>query len=230
MREIICGIYRIHNNINNKDYIGQTIDIYHRWQQHKATYDDCTIHRAIKKYGAENFTFSILEECDVKYLDEKEIFWIDYYDSYFNGYNETSGGKRPTHTICNRPIEMYDLEGNYIKDFSSISAAARELKGNITLISAVIQHRRPTAYGYQFKSKGDDTTIISKFIKKKSGPIGKAVIQYDLHGNIINEYISASEAARQTGLHAQNISGVCRGIKNTCGGYVWKYKNNGTNK
>ena len=226
MPEVICGIYRIHNNINGKDYIGQAIDIYHRWQQHKARYDNCAIHRAITKYGIDNFTFSILEECQVEQLDEKEIYWINYYNSYFNGYNETSGGKRPTYTICNRPIEMYDLQGNYIKDFPSICAAARELKCEPSFISAVIQQRRPTAKGFQFKPKNDDTIIITPFVKKKSGPIGKAVIQYDLNNNIIAEYISASEAARITGLHAQNISGVCRGIKNTCGGYIWRYKTN----
>ena len=78
MPEVICGIYRIHNNINGKDYIGQAIDIYHRWQQHKARYDNCAIHRAITKYGIDNFTFSILEECQVEQLDEKEIYWINY--------------------------------------------------------------------------------------------------------------------------------------------------------
>ena len=225
MRNIICGIYRIHNNINNKDYIGQAIDIYQRWRQHKARYDNCAIHRAINKYGIDNFTFSILEECSEELLDEKEIYWINYYNSYFNGYNETSGGKRPIHTVCNRQIEMYDLDGNYIKDFPSMSAAARELKCEPSLINAVIQQRRPTAKGYQFKTKNDDTIVIKPFVKKKSGPSGKEVIQYDLKDNIIAEYISASEAARQTGLHAQNISGVCRGIKKTCGGYKWKYKN-----
>ena len=104
-----------------------------------------------------------------------------------------------------------------------MAAAARELKCETSLISAVIQGRRPTAKGYQFKAK-DDNKIITKFIKKKSGPVGKSVIQMDINDNIINEYTSASEAARQTGLYAQNISGVCRGIKKTCGGFKWKYK------
>ena len=61
MRDIICGIYRIHNNLNNKDYIGQAIDIYQRWRQHKARYDDCAIHRAISKYGIDNLLFQFLK-------------------------------------------------------------------------------------------------------------------------------------------------------------------------
>lgn len=224
MKEILCGIYCIKNRLNQKCYIGQAVDIYERWKRHKKLYDMCAIHRAIQKYGINNFDFSIIELCPCELLDEKEIYWINYYNSYQNGYNETSGGHRPTHTICDRPIEMYDLEGNYVKDFSSMASAARELNCSISLINAVIHLRRPTAKGYQFKAKNDDTIQIKPFIKKKSGPVGKAVIQYDLNNNIINEYISISEAARQTGLHSQNISGVCRGIKHTCGGYKWKYK------
>ena len=222
--EIKCGIYRIHNIITKQDYIGQTNNIYYRWRRHKALYDNCAIHMAIKKYGIENFEFSIIEECSEQELDEKEKYWIAYYDSYRTGYTETDGGKRPTHTNCDRAIEAYDLNGNYIKTYNSISAAARELQCEPSLISAVIQKRRPTAKGYQFKAVDDTTTIITPFIKKKSGPIGKAVIQYDLNDNFIAEYISASEAARRTGLHSQNISGVCRGVKKTCGGYKWKYK------
>lgn len=50
-------------------------------------------HKAFRKYGINNFSFSILEEIeDEKYRFEREIFWINYYDSYKKGYNETFGG------------------------------------------------------------------------------------------------------------------------------------------
>ena len=222
--EIKCGIYRIHNLINGQDYIGQSNNIYHRWEQHKARYDKCAIHLALLKYGIDNFEFSIIEECPEEKLDERERYWISYYNSYNNGYNENDGGNRPTHTCCDKPIEAYNLVGKYIKTYPSMSAAARELECEVSLISAVIQKRRPTAKGFQFKAVDDTETIIMPFVKKKSGPTGLAVIQYDLQDNFLHEYISASEAARQTGLHAQNISGVCRGIKKTCGGYKWRYK------
>lgn len=224
--EIKCGIYCIHNLINGKKYIGQSKNIYERWRHHKALYDGCVIHKAIAKYGIDNFEFSIIEECSEEQLDEREQYWITFYDSYHSGYNENTGGHRPTHTTCDRPIEAYDLEGNYIRTYPSISAAARDLNCEASLISAVIQKRRPTAKGYQFKAVDDTTTKISTFIKKKSGPIGKAVLQYDLNDNFIQEYSSASEAARQLNLHSQNISGVCRGIKKSCGGFKWKYKTN----
>lgn len=51
-----------------------------------------TLSKAFRKYGLDNFTFEILEECDIDLLDEREIYYITLYDTYFNGYNETTGG------------------------------------------------------------------------------------------------------------------------------------------
>ena len=59
----ICGIYKIENLINHKVYIGQTIDIKTRWFHHKTATDNFIIHKAFKKYGLDNFSFNILEEC-----------------------------------------------------------------------------------------------------------------------------------------------------------------------
>lgn len=50
----------------------------------------------MNKYGISNFTFEIIEECDKQSLNEREIYWIEYYDSFHNGYNMTIGG-----TACN---------------------------------------------------------------------------------------------------------------------------------
>lgn len=96
----ICGIYMIKNKINNKFYIGQSIDIEERWKQHirefKGNYhNNIYLQNAWNKYGQDNFEFSILEECCETSLDEKEIYWIDYYKAYEKqkGYNLTFGGQ-----------------------------------------------------------------------------------------------------------------------------------------
>jgi len=52
----------------------------------------------------------------------------------------------------------------------------------------------------------------------------KAVAQYDLEMNYINEYNSQKEAERKTGIHHSCISDVCRGKYKQSGGYIWKYK------
>jgi len=96
-----AGIYKIENNINHKVYIGCSKNIENRWYHHKfETFDNTqvqynyTIHRAFRKYGIENFSFSIVEEItDEKLRFERERYWIKYYNSYKDGYNETLGGE-----------------------------------------------------------------------------------------------------------------------------------------
>lgn len=59
----------------------------------------------------------------------------------------------------------------------------------------------------------------------KNSGCSKIVEQYDLEGNLINTYLSANEAKRQTGFSQGHISEVCRGEKNTYKNFIWKYKN-----
>jgi group I intron endonuclease len=98
--EVMCGIYKITNSINNKVYIGQSTNISRRWNAHHnepfnklSPAHDCCFYRAIRKYGIENFTFEVLEECSPQELDEKERYYISLFDSYANGYNENFGGR-----------------------------------------------------------------------------------------------------------------------------------------
>jgi len=97
-------IYKITNKQTGKVYIGQTaITIDRRWQQHlynsynhrndkgKDEYN-YALHRAIRKYGEEGFIIEVVEECDNLLLSEREKFWINKYNSYYDGYNETMGG------------------------------------------------------------------------------------------------------------------------------------------
>ena len=51
------------------------------------------LYKAFNKYGLENFTFEEIEEVENSELDIREKYWINYYDSYNNGYNSTLGGK-----------------------------------------------------------------------------------------------------------------------------------------
>lgn len=59
-----------------------------------------------KKYGFENFSFEILEECKTEELDEEEIYWIKYYDSYNKGYNLTGGGQFNKDTVVWNQIKQ----------------------------------------------------------------------------------------------------------------------------
>lgn len=99
MKNKICGIYKFLNPITNKVYIGQSIDIRSRYQAHKSNHlnpnyinYNAYFYKALRKYGFENFNFEIIEECESSLLDEREKYWINYYNSYNNGYNMTKGG------------------------------------------------------------------------------------------------------------------------------------------
>lgn len=94
------GIYRIVNKTNNKSYIGKSQNIEERWQYHISQYCnqkeyDKLLYRAFRKYGVSNFSFEILEELNENYdkiSNEREKYWIQYYNSYHYGYNATLGG------------------------------------------------------------------------------------------------------------------------------------------
>lgn len=93
-----CGIYKITNRLNNKSYIGKSINVEKRMQRHTfksehRRFPNKTLYKALEKYGVDSFDFDILESDVPKdKLDEREKYWIQYYDTMKNGYNETIGG------------------------------------------------------------------------------------------------------------------------------------------
>lgn len=93
--EILGNIYKITNQINGMSYIGQTTQsIQSRFIEHKSDSKrlNTRIHVAMRRYGIDNFTIELLERCPINKLNEREIFYIDKYDTYLNGYNSTLGG------------------------------------------------------------------------------------------------------------------------------------------
>lgn len=94
----MVGIYKIINHINNKIYIGQSIDIDRRFKEHvrtsKLNKDNMPIHKAMHKYGIENFSLVVIEECGVSLLDEKEKYYINCFNTTNKhiGYNIVVGG------------------------------------------------------------------------------------------------------------------------------------------
>ena len=92
-------IYKYTNKIDGLNYIGQTsTTLKRRDEKHLNQLNDNTyFHRALKKYGRENFDLVILEDnIPLDKIDEREIFWIKQFESYYKtgkGYNMTKGGK-----------------------------------------------------------------------------------------------------------------------------------------
>ena len=109
-------IYIIKNKINNKVYVGQTkVSIKLRFQNHLSA-ARCgrgyTIGKAIRKYGEENFYIELLEECLASELNEREMYWIAFYNSTDNkcGYNMSLGGhvnRKPTQIDENLVLKLF---------------------------------------------------------------------------------------------------------------------------
>jgi group I intron endonuclease len=83
---------------SKKMYVGLTSDLKKRLRAHKndSKYSKYPVHSAIRKHGWDHVTKTILENCDncdFKYLNEREKYYIKYYNTYKNGLNCTEGGE-----------------------------------------------------------------------------------------------------------------------------------------
>lgn len=162
-----------------------------------------TFGKAIKKYGWENFTREILEdnltEKDAKFL---ESYYIELFDSYKNGYNETRGG-----------------DGNQKADYELIIQLWNEGK-NIQEI------KNQTGYGKRALKAAFDAANINGIdrIKRQAGQYHiTKIYQYNLEGVYLCEYNSISEAEKENNISHANIVACLKGRRNTAGGYRWSY-------
>lgn len=100
MKDRISGIYYIRNTVNNKLYVGQSIDVYTRLSRHKTDLrggrDSKHLQEAYYKYGEDNFEFMLLVECQINDLDFLEKYYITEWNTQDEnfGYNLDSGGSR----------------------------------------------------------------------------------------------------------------------------------------
>lgn len=220
-----CGIYKIENKINGKIYIGQSIEIERRWQKHLVANDDFVIHRALKKYGKENFDFSIIEECNSLELNNKEKYWIDYYNSLIpNGYNMIPGGAQELGLAKGKPVQQYDLKGNFIAEYPSAHQADYATGINYSSICACCRGEKLYTKQYQWKYLNSEKKIIdiSQDIKVQSET---PIWQYDLNENFIREYKNFNEAAMSISSSKSALCNCLKGKSSSCAGYKWSYAN-----
>lgn len=82
----MIGIYKITNTVTNQCYIGQSSRIERRWMEHKTpkARGNNRLHDDMKKYGIENFTFEVIEECEQSKLSERELHYIRKMKPFYN--------------------------------------------------------------------------------------------------------------------------------------------------
>lgn len=170
----MIGIYKWTNKINNKCYIGQSICIEKRYQQHiRATKNSqLPLHRALAKYGISNFNFEVLEECSRDELDEKEIFYIKQYNCLVpNGYNLQKGGNSHRYELYFKFNEedinlIYDMIKNTTKTFEDIGAEFGVSGTMIRFINAGIEYARDNI-SYPIRTPEDAWELRNKRVSQK---------------------------------------------------------------
>lgn len=162
-------IYMITNNLNGKSYIGFTKhSVNHRIRQHRSTHCrwKSVIQDAIKKYGWDSFTTTILEESDdVEFLHKiREPYWISKKNTMVpNGYNVQQGGEGNTNPTRRRPIMMYDCNLEYIRTFESAAHCAEYLGSDRSVVySAAVNSTKNK--GSKTKSKIDNQIYYVCFV------------------------------------------------------------------
>lgn len=158
-------IYKITNTINGKSYIGQTIqNVKERFYQHCATkcskaVSNMAIHRAIKKYGKSNFTVEVIEEIDSTNLNDRERYWIKYYNSYNNGYNSTKGGQDGCKSFKDLDVESIIKEYNTGKSLRTLGTIFKVDKQ--TIKDLLIRHNVElrTTRTYKLSQKDRDKVL-----------------------------------------------------------------------
>lgn len=122
-------IYLISNDVNNKLYVGQTIQTLNKRFNGHCCYSksdrsvNMYIKRAIHKYGKDKFHITLIEECPINLLNDREKYWIDFYDSYNNGYNLTKGGQDSNYFNLHKLEDTIDIKKftEYIIEFRPLA-------------------------------------------------------------------------------------------------------------
>jgi group I intron endonuclease len=178
----MIGIYCLKNKINNKKYIGQSINIEKRFLEHfnnsknpNANGYNSKFYRAIRKYGIHNFEFSIIEELSLDKLNERETFWIQYYDSYKNGYNSTEDANNVTQNGEEHP--MAKLNNQDVLEIKYLLKNTNKLQSEIANSFNVTQSEISNINtGKKWSNLGDYKYPIRENIKRTGENSSRAIM------------------------------------------------------
>ena len=169
----ICSMITIYKITNPKDkiYVGQTKDFNKRKNLYKILHchKQKKLYASLKKYGFMNHIFEVLEIIPIPISDEREIYWIDFYGSYYKGVNKglnlilggrsraltpedklhlsllNKGGKHPKA----KKLYQYSITGELIKIWDCMKDIERELNFKTTCLSRACKLNR-VSYGYNW--------------------------------------------------------------------------------
>lgn len=209
--DAMAYIYKISNRINDKVYIGKTLDtIENRWKRHlcdsrNKRFQNIPLYKVMNGIGAKCFYIEAIEICDDIDANNREIFWIKHYDSYNNGYNATLGGEGRHHIDYDVVIELYAKLKNQRK-------VARHLGISDESVSKALVQK-----GIQSPTKIE----VSKMV------CSKRINQYTIDNEYIASYDSIADAGRSLGCESKKKN-IAKALSNktkrkTAYGYIWRF-------
>ena len=239
-------IYCATNTINNKKYIGQTIrSLDKRIKEHisHASKDNkYAFHLAINKYRIDKFEW---EEIDVannqEELDEKELYWIDFYNTYGKGgYNMSVGGQFNKKTDDNadklsemnggREFLVFDLDGNFIKSAFSQTAFAEEIGACVQSINNVLRgiKNQVKYYILIFKDEFNKELLNKKINKSNLTLLNKEFYVFDkCNFNFIGCFDNREYCQNEIGVDRKTITrSLDSENKNSRNKFLFYYKDN----
>jgi hypothetical protein len=167
-----AGIYMIFNKINNKKYIGSSVNMYQRGHSHRSylrngRHQNAHLQSSYNKYGESNFSISILEFTTDLLIREQH--WIDLLNPEYNftkdvlrnvlseesRLKQSNTRKERIKTgeisLAAKEIYCYDLNGKYLFKFNRVNEAAKELGLHVSTIIRNASDKTKQAKGYQFR-------------------------------------------------------------------------------
>lgn len=216
-------VYKHTNKINGKVYIGMTGEttLNKRWDNGNGYKDNKLFFSDIQKYGwIDGFYHVVMEDNltkeEAENLEKKLIIKYNSQNKDY-GYNLAEGGVSCSTNAVK--VRQYDLDWNFIKEYSSISEAVKMNKGIYAKdIRACCKGEKDNTKEYKWKFA--DETYLSKEHKTNKD---KEVFQYSLDGKFIKSYKNAIEASIDTNIKSKCIHNCCQNISTSSGGFQWFY-------
>lgn len=214
-------IYIIKNIVNDKVYIGRTVNFSDRFYRHKSRacrprnkeYGS-VLYNAIRKYGENNFTFKVLIVCEDKDAPYYESSLISLYKSTNKnlGYNVLDGTEE---SISHSQIVRDKISAS-LKRFYAINGSPK----------TGVHHSKLTKERISLARRGRCSPLLYDHLLKQNNARNKKVVISTTDNAFVGEYISINDAARKLGLDESCLSKVCLGKRKQHNGYIARYVKN----